>query len=92
MLRKRILHGIILVQFRANRSEDPVTGMITHTMYMSVHIFNTHYVHFVPAFTGTHFQLGGLKQLGVKHLAQGLNMMAPGEVRTHDLAVTRRTL
>jgi hypothetical protein len=49
--------------FRANRSEDPVTCLITHTMYMSVHIFNTRYVHFVPAFTGTHFQLGGLKQL-----------------------------
>jgi hypothetical protein len=42
-------------------------------MYMSVHIFNTHYVHFVPDFTGTYFQLGGLKQLGVKLLAQGLN-------------------
>jgi hypothetical protein len=72
-------------------SEDPVTGLITHTMYISVHIFNTRYVHIVPAYIGTHFQLGGLKQLGVKSLAQGLNMMAPGEVRTHDLAITSPT-
>jgi hypothetical protein len=35
--------------------------LITHTVYMSVHIFNTRYVHLVPAYTGTHFQLGGLK-------------------------------
>jgi hypothetical protein len=35
---------------------------------------------------GTHFQLGRLKQLGVESLAQGLNIMAPGEVRTRDLA------
>jgi hypothetical protein len=58
-------------------SEDPVTGMITHTMYIYVHIFNTRYVHFIPAYADTHYQLGGLKQLGVKSLAQWLNMMAP---------------
>jgi hypothetical protein len=40
---------------------------------------------------GTHFQLGRLKQLGVESLAQGLNIMAPGEVRTRDLAVPKPT-
>jgi hypothetical protein len=40
---------------------------------------------------GTHFQLGRLKQLGVESLAQGLDIMAPGEVRTRDLAVPKPT-
>jgi hypothetical protein len=39
-----------------------------------------------------HFQLSRLKQLGVESLAQGLNMMAHGEVRTCYLAVTRLKL
>jgi hypothetical protein len=48
-------------------------------MYMSVHIlvFNTRYAHMVPAYNGTHFQLGRLQQLGITRPSQGLNMMAP---------------
>jgi hypothetical protein len=75
---------IVFIQFRANMYEDPVTGLLTHTMFMYVHIFNTRYVHVVPSYAG-------LKQLVVKSLAQGINMMAPGEVRTHNFAVTRPT-
>jgi hypothetical protein len=58
---------------------------------MAVHIFFTRYVHLFQAYTGTYVQLGRLEQLGVKRLAEGLNMMTPGDVRNHDLAVTRPT-
>jgi hypothetical protein len=73
----------------------------TRTQLQACSSYNsTHYVQLFPAvnfffvfyLAGTHFQLGRLKQLGVESLAQGLNMMAPGEVRTHDPSVTRRTL
>jgi hypothetical protein len=80
-----IYYGFI--QFRVNRSQNQETGMFTQTTYSTHAMYNWSRLILLPIFSRVDW-----RNYRVKRFAQGINIMAPGDVRTHNLAVILRTL